>query len=387
MTTAVDRAAAGRTARTCCRCRMRPSRLAVPSVLVAAAVVTSALPSLATEAVSTRRLAGPDRYATAAAIAQATWPARGDERRAYKAVVARGDAFPDALAGVNVVGVQDGPVLLTPFADAPQATLDTIRELDAELVTILGETDVVSARVEQQVNDVLIGHDASRTAGRDRYETAARAYTSTYDCYSRIPAQVDGSKTAFLTSGLQFADAVAAGPIAFGEDVPLLLTAPDRLPLSTQEALAYEGDGPEGSGCGDRQIEQVVIVGGEAVVSPDVAQQLVDLGYAVRRVSGRDRQETAVRLFEFAEAEFAWEMDHVNLARGDGFADAIAGGPHAGKEQAPVLLTVGVDDLGPVTREFLRSRAQTISSIDVFGDATAISDAVVADAQRAATSD
>jgi len=355
------------------------------SLLAVGAVLATASPSVATEEVSTRRLAGPDRYATAAAIARATWPEQSDGRRAYRAVVARGDAFPDALAGVNVVGVQDGPVLLTPFAEAPQPTLDVIRDFGIDQLAILGETDVVSARVEQQINDALTPYDASRIAGRDRYETAARAYTSRYDCYERMPAAVGGMKTAFLASGLQFADAMAAGPVAFGENVPLLLTAPDRLPAATRDALAYEGPGPEGSGCGDRQIEQVVIVGGETVVSADVAQQVADLGYAVRRIAGGNRQETAIRLFEFAEAEFGWAVDHVNLARGDGFADAIAGGPHAGREQAPVLLTVSADDLGQVTRSFLESRAQTISSIDVFGDHTAVSHEVVAGAQQAAT--
>lgn len=349
--------------------------------------MATATPSVATDEVTTRRLAGPDRYATAAAIARVTFPTRVDGRRSGDPVVARGDAFPDALAGVNVV--DNGPVLLTPFGGVPEPTLAVVRDFGASGVTVMGETDVVSTRVEQQIEEIGYGQgghvDARRVAGRDRYETAARAYTSAYDCYSRVPATVDGMKTAFLTSGLQFADAMAAGPIAAAETVPLLLTAPVRLPAPTQAALAFEGDGPEGSGCGGKQIEQVVIVGGESVVSAAVAQQLTDLGYAVRRVAGANRQETAVRLFEFAEAEFGWTLDHVNLARGDGFADAIAGGPHAGREEAPILLTASLSNLSEVTRSFLQSRAQTVASIDVFGDNSVVSDEVVEDARRAAT--
>ena len=75
----------------------------------------------------------------------------------------------------------------------------------------------------------------------------------------------------------------------------------------------------------------------------------------------------------------------MNLARGDGFADALAGGPHGGEERAPILLTASVDDLTTATRDFLRSRAGTISSIDVLGDTTAVSDAVVEQARTAAT--
>lgn len=350
-------------------------------------VMATATPSAATDDVTTRRLAGPDRYATAAAIARVTFPTRVEGQRSGNPVVARGDAFPDALAGVNVVF--NGPVLLTPFGDAPQPTLAVIRDFGAPGVIVMGETDVVSTRVEQQIEQIEYGQgghvEARRVAGRDRYETAARAYTLAYDCYSRIPAQVDGMRTAFLTSGLHFADAMTAGPVASGETVPLLLTATDQLPAPTRAALAFEGDGPEGAGCGGKQIEQVVIVGGQSVVSAAVAQQLRDLGYAVRRVAGANRQETAVRLFEFAEVEFGWTLDHVNLARGDGFADAIAGGPHAGREEAPILLTVSVSNLGEVTRSFLQSRAQSVASIDIFGDSSVISDEVVEDARRAAT--
>ena len=356
-------------------------------VLAAVGVLATAAPSAATDDVSTRRLAGPDRYATAAAIARVTFPTRVEGQRSGNPVVARGDAFPDALTGVNTVF--NAPVLLTPFGEAPQPTLAVIRDFGAPGVSVMGETDVVSSRVEQQIEQVEHGRGGHvavrRVAGRDRYETAARSYTQAYDCYTRTPRPVDGMRTAFLTSGLKFADAMAAGPVAAGETVPLLLTAPDRLPAPTRVALAFEGDGPEGAGCGGKQIEQVVVVGGEAVVSAAVAQELRDLGYAVRRIAGATRQETAVRLFEFAEAEFGWVLDHVNLARGDGFADAVAGGPHAGREKAPILLTASAADLGEVTRSFLRSRARTVASLDVFGDASVVSDAVVEDARRAAT--
>ena len=363
---------------------MRTRRSALVSLLAVGAVVAAAAPSAATEDVATRRLAGPDRYATAAAIARATFPARDAEGpRSGIPSVARGDAFPDALAAVNLVF--NGPVLLTPFAQAPEPTLAVLRDFGNPLVLVMGEADVVSPRVEQEIQQLRDFYGdpvrTQRVAGRDRYETAARAYRQAYDCEDRSPGIVDGLPTAFLTSGLQFADAMTAGPIAYGETLPLLLTAPDRLPDATRSALAYEGLG----GCTGKQIKQVVIVGGESVVSAAVAQQVRDAGYAVRRVAGANRQETAVRVFEFAEAEFGWALDHVNLARGDAFPDAIAGGPHGGREEAPILLTAGANDLGEVTRSFLRSRAQTVASIDVFGSNTAVSDQVVEDARRAAT--
>ena len=369
---------------------MRRHRVGLGAVLACAAVASLATPSAATSDVSVRRLAGDDRYETAAAIARATFPQRSGEPTAERAVIVRGDAPWDALAAPNAGQAVQGPVLLTPLPDVPQPTLAVVRDFRVRWAFILGETDVVSSRVESRIDEVIrqnggYANSTPRVAGRDRYETAAAAYRSTYDCYSRIPRQIDGLKTAFLISGQEFADALSVGPISSGADVPVLLTARETLPRATEVALAFEGDGPEGAGCGGQQLEQVVIVGGDGVVSEDVAQHVRSLGYVVRRVAGANRQETAVRVFEFAEQELGWTAGHVNLARGDGFADALAGAPHAGREKAPILLTVGPDALGTVTRDFLRSRADAVASIDVLGGRPAVSDAVVADARQAAT--
>ena len=357
------------------------ARLLTTVVLAAGAVVASSVPVGAASSVSTRRLAGADRYQTAAVIAQDTFPARTDrERRTQWTNVARGDAFPDALAAVNFQG-GFAPILLTAQDDLPRATADALRTLGPANVMISGQPDVVSERVRQQIADV-IGAAVNRIGGNDRYATAAELYKGGYNYEGRVPGVVDGLRTGVVASGLQYADAMSAGPLSYEEHLPLLLTAPDRLPEATKTGLLYDG----GLARENFGLEQVIVVGGPAAVSDSVVRQIEALGIVVRRVAGASRQQTAISVFEFAEAEFGWEASHVNLARGDGFADAIAGGPHAGEEQAPILLTVGVNDLGAATRDFLRRRSATVSSIDVFGDRTAVSDAVVEDARRAATS-
>jgi putative cell wall-binding protein len=346
-------------------------------LLVSAAVVAGALPAGATAEVTTRRLGGADRYGTAAAIARVTFPGRaGSQSRVSVAGLARGDAFADALASVNAIDTES-PLLLTSVSSLPAPTSFAMRDLGVGTAVIMGQTDVVSAQVENQLKER--GVTSERIAGRDRYETARLAYERYYNFEAKVPGLVDGLRTAFLTSGVQFADAMTAGPVAARQTLPLLLTAPDSLPTATRTALAYDG-------FGRYAIEQVVVVGGAGAVSDRVVRQLRGLGLVVRRVAGSTRQETAVRVFEFAEQEFGWTLAHVNLARGDGFADAVAGGPHGGRERAPTLLTAGVDDLGTVTRDFLRARSSSVGSLDVSGDRAAVSDAVVTDAARAATS-
>jgi hypothetical protein len=131
--------------------------------------------------------------------------------------------------------------------------------------------------------------------------------------------------------------------------------------------------------------EQVYVVGGPAAVSDNVLAEIRAMGLTVNRIAGPNRQATAIALFEFAAQKLNWKATHVNLARGDNWPDALAGGPHAGEEKAPVLLAGGRDDLSATTRDFLRKHSATIASIDVLGDATAVSDPVVDDARRAAT--
>lgn len=350
----------------------------------AAAVLLSGAPVGAEGPATSRRLAGADRYATALAIANATFPGSAEgESSASNVALARGDVFADALAAVTAVP-QGGGVLLTPSDRLPSGVGRFIEERNNGRVFLMGQEDAVSASVEQDVKARIGADRVTRLPGRDRYETAALAHRNGQDFFGG-GKEVDGLRTAVLVNGLKSADAVSAGPVAYAEALPLLLTAPDQLPRVTRDALLLDDDQHD-------RIEQVVIVGGPDVVSEQVVQQLKQIGMTVRRVAGRTRQETAIGVWDFAQQEFGWVLNHVNLARGDEPVDALAGGPHAGRERAPILLTVSRDELGEANREFLRTRprgenpdANNPHDLDVLGDDSAISDAVVRDAEAAAS--
>lgn len=364
---------------------MRRSRFCVAACLGSvAAVVLSAAPVSAEGPVTSRRLAGADRYATALAIANVTFPGSAEgETHASNVALARGDVFADALAAVTAVP-QGGAVLLTPRDRLPSGVGRFVQERNNGRVYLMGQEDAVGAGVERDVRARVGSDRVVRLPGRDRYETAALAHRDGADFFGG-GAELDGLRTAVIVSGLSSADAVSAGPLAYRQALPLLLTAPNQLPRATRDALLLD----------DAQhdpIEQVVIVGGPRVVSEQVVAQLKQLGMQVRRVAGPTRQETAISVFDFAQQEFGWILEHVNLARGDNPVDALAGGPHAGSEHAPILLTVNRDELGEANREFLRTRERRQDpnrsdhpDIDVFGDDSAISDAVVRDAELAAS--
>src|SRR5690606_16448261 len=97
------------------------------------------------------RLAGPDRYATAAAIA-GEFPAGADV-----VYVASGQNFPDALAGAALAGSQGAPVLLVRSDGIPTATHEALRELFPFRVVVLGGTGSVSTNVLALLREYTAG--------------------------------------------------------------------------------------------------------------------------------------------------------------------------------------------------------------------------------------
>lgn len=338
-------------------------------LLVGLIVLATSAPVAAGPVVSVERLGGQDRYGTAARIATDTFDRETStgEPNSPSAVLARGDMFPDALAATYFAGHQDAPVLLTETTRLPQQTLDAFDQLGTESVTLIGDTTAISAAVEDELN--RLGMTTERYQGGDRYETAANVAKA----FSGSEGVFNGKLTAVVASGQNFPDALAAGPVTFAENFPLLLTPKDDLSPQTADVLRALGIG------------QVFIVGGTGAVSTSVQEEIEALGIDVRRLAGTSRQSTAVAIAEFARTELRWLIDRVELARGDGFADAIAGGPRGGELRAPVLLTSTPTDLSDTTETYLRERRATISTIDVFGGTGAVSDKVADEARHAAT--
>ena len=142
----------------------------------------------------------------------------------------------------------------------------------------------------------------------------------------------DSADTAVLARSDDFADALAAGGLAGELDAPVLLTPTEGL----DDAVAAELD--------RLGVEDVVLVGGEAALSAQVAADVEALGMAVRRIGGRERFSTA-GLVADAIVEIGGPVEEVIVALGirpeggDAWPDALAAGVLAAAARAPVLLT------------------------------------------------
>jgi len=170
----------------------------------------------------TTRVAGADRYATASAISNAFSP---DVPAVY---VAAGRNWPDALAAVPHAARAGAPVLLTLPNELPQATRDALTRLRPAQVIVLGGTVAISASVASALDAYDAGGGVLRLAGADRYATAAAIARHHH------PA---GAPMAYVATGENFPDALAAGAPAAIRGAPTLLVRAGSVPGSSATEL------------------------------------------------------------------------------------------------------------------------------------------------------
>jgi putative cell wall-binding protein len=176
----------------------------------------------------------------------------------------------------------------------------------------------------------------TRVAGEDRYATAVAVSRSTFS---------PGVPVAFVVTGVDFPDALAAGPSAAAGHGPVLLVATDQIPAPTAEEL------------GRLQPQRIVVVGGPRSVSDAVARELERYTDAeVRRVAGSDRHATAAAL---SAATFP-TAGTVLVAGGAAFPDALAATPAAHRNGSPLLLVSRSDVPAATAGEIRRLGARRI---------------------------
>lgn len=156
---------------------------------------------------------------------------------------------------------------------------------------------------------------ATRIAGANRYATSA----------SVSRAWPAGVSVAYVASGLNFPDALTAAARSGVPDAPLLITDPASLPGETARALTR------------LQPERIIVVGGTAAVSAEVATQLTPYAMSgvVQRIGGADRYEVAANV----AAAYPADVPRVYLASGQDYPDALAGAALAAHQGAPLLIT------------------------------------------------
>ena len=295
----------------------------------------TASPTAATaSAAEVKRLAGPDRFATAVAIAKSAW-AGG---QAQSVILARSDAFPDALAGTPLAVAKNGPLLLTPPAALNSSTANEIKRVlpAGRTVYLLGGSAALSQGVADEV--ALLGYKVSRLSGPDRYSTAVS-----------ISKQFGTPAKIFIATGMSFQNALISGVAAAGTGGVVVLTADGNMPVATR---TYIDSFPSA---------ERIAVGAEAATADPSAT----------RITGPNAYDTAKLL---AERYFPTPKAAA-VANSAVFADALAGGAHIGRMRGPLLLSEPSRLSTPVAG-YLNANKASIDNAVLYGGTAALSAAV-----------
>ncbi|MEX0657590.1 MAG: cell wall-binding repeat-containing protein [Egibacteraceae bacterium] len=194
-----------------------------------------------------RRVAGRDRYATAAAIAEELG---AGHPRAFLVV---GGAFPDALSASGPAGMLGMPILLTSSDALPTSTLTALEEAGTTEVVVAGGAAAVGEGVVDELRRE--GYLVTRVFGPSRYATAARVNEW---AQPQIPELDDSGLVVAL--GERFPDALAGGPLA-AKRRQLLMIVPGTDVHRDPHASAFLADRA------GRGLARVTLLGGHAALS------------------------------------------------------------------------------------------------------------------------
>ena len=161
------------------------------------------------------RVAGQTRYETSLVAAEI------NPKSSNTVIIATGGNYADALSVSPYAFASGSPVLLCDSASGlAGSAVESIRSGGYSRAVIVGGTAAVPASVEGQLQSAGI-RDVTRFSGATRFETSSRI--ADFELASGLGFSMDG---VLLATGMNFPDALSAGPLAGRSRSPLLLVDP-----------------------------------------------------------------------------------------------------------------------------------------------------------------
>ncbi|MDD4401916.1 MAG: cell wall-binding repeat-containing protein [Desulfitobacteriaceae bacterium] len=197
------------------------------------------------------RIAGDDRYATSAKITEQL-----NVKTGTPVVVVSGENYPDALAVSSIAAQNQYPILLVQKDGISEVVSQELAAIKPSKIYIIGLEGAISPAVASQAAKItgLAAENIVRIGGIDRYATSL-AIAEHFNL---------GSGTLCIATGNNYPDALAGSVYAAKYQAPIILTDST---LSAQIADYVKSGKPT----------EVVIFGGEAVVSKTIEQQIKQL--------------------------------------------------------------------------------------------------------------
>ncbi len=257
--------------------------------------------------VSAQRIGGVDRYETSALISAATF-----DRGVPTVYLTTGANFPDALSA-SAATKGDSPVLLVKPDAIPPSVQNELARLGPQSVKVLGQPATVSDAVLQQAQQIS-GAPATRIAGSDRFITSSLISRDVF---------AEGVPVAYVSTGLNFPDALAAGAAGAQAGGPVLLTRPTG--LSTSVLAEIQRLKPR----------RIVVTGASDAVADSIVTELRKVAPTIR-LAGSDRYDTSRMIAR--DLQSAGQAATVAVATGLNFPDALSGGPMVAQSGGAIVL-------------------------------------------------
>ena len=239
----------------------------------------------------TTRISGKDRITTSVEISKSAYTT------SENVVLASGFNFADALSAGQLASALDAPLLLSSQDKLDSQTKNEINRLKAKKVFVVGGDNAIS---KTGIDTTLKSSDinVTRLEGQDRYSTSQKVMEKT--------KEIINPEYLLIASGKNFPDALAATSFFVNHKSVMVLSDGLTYPQSNLQEIA---------------------IGGK--------NQLPLKGFTGKRVSGKDRYETAL---EIAKLSFD-KNNNAILASGEVFADSLSAVSLTKKHNAPIILT------------------------------------------------
>jgi len=185
------------------------------------------------------RIAGSDRYATAAAVASSL-DIKGE------AIIVNGSNFPDAISVAAQAASAGKPILLVGREHIPEATQKVLDKYSVTTTLAIGGPGVLTDELLAKLPE------AQRIGGTDRFATSAEVL---------VLAEAEGD-VLYIATGLNFPDALTGGVLAAVNSTNILLVSPAGLTPEQKEILL------------NLKYSKIVVLGGEQAVPASLVEEL-----------------------------------------------------------------------------------------------------------------
>ena len=282
------------------------------------------------------KLAGSNRYATAALVSKQCFPSISNT-----VILAAGDSYADSLVSAPLANAFNAPVLLTYKDMLPDATVKEMSRLGAAKAYLIGGEGVISKKVEDQLKAKGITPLRIHSSYvPDRYGTAVYVSANMDIARGKAPTDV------FIAYANSYADTLAVSSIAAMKNAPILyINGSGLLDGSTK----YYLDSIKGT------LKNIYIIGGTGVISSKAESTLAPYG-TVKRLAGSNRYDTCVAVNNYFSSILSGKS--VCLTTGQNYPDALSGGVLAAKNKAPMMIVDSV--LSANQKSYLNAKSPSL---------------------------